>query len=68
MKPVASLWMSSIPDPQSDTVLVIGKPLIYFDSLALSLEHMYSITKSEPKLIRAFKGLKVSDQDPKKPS
>ena len=41
-------------------VLVIGKPhLVYFDSLALSLEHMYQITKSEPKLIRAFKGLKV---------
>ena len=37
-------------------VLVIGKPLTYFDSLALSLEHMYSITKSEPKLIRICLG------------
>ena len=32
---------------------------MYFDSLALSLEHMYQITKTEPKLIRAFKGLNV---------
>ena len=40
-------------------VLVIKKPPRYFDSLSLSLEHLYQITRAEPKLIRAFKGLKV---------
>ena len=32
---------------------------IYFDSLNLTLEHMYSITQTSPKLIRAFSGHKV---------
>jgi len=40
-------------------VLVIKHPVTYFDSLSLSLPHMYAITGAEPKLMRAFKGLKV---------
>jgi len=46
--------------PVRHWIVVIQKPQVrYFDSLSLSLEHLYQITKTEPKLLRAFKGMKV---------